>query len=164
MGAPALGIAAWSSAAPASATWPAANRIIFVPFELSHEVVVTKLCVYNGATAGANTFDVGIYTKDVVRIVAAGSTSGGSTSALQEIDITDTILAPGQYYMGMVCSNTTRTAFRVTTPPVNALKLMGIAQVADGVPMGAGPLTLAVPASAYIPLMGFVCYPRTLLA
>lgn len=158
-------LAAYNSAAPASATYPATNRVLGIPFILTEVVTVTKLAAYNGATANGNT-DLGIYDENFTKIVAIGNTAQAGTSALQEFDITDTILGPGRYYFVLKSDSATPTStfFRWSTPPVNALKLMGVWQNAGGAGSLAATYTPAVPASAYVPLVGMCIAPRTLLA
>jgi len=156
-------LAAYNATAPASAAWPAANRVIGIPFTLTEPVTVTKLAAYNGATASGNT-DLGIFDANFVKLVSIGDTAQAGTNALQEFNITDTLLCPGRYYFAMKNSSATSTFFRWSTPPVNALKLMGVWQNTGAAGSLAASYTPAVPASAYVPLVGMCIAPRTLLA
>jgi hypothetical protein len=89
-------------------TWPTANRAIFLPFEIYQPYTVVKMSITNGATASGN-FDIGIYDYKGNRRVSSGSTAQTGTATPQTVDITDTLLLPGLYYMALVFDNTTGT-------------------------------------------------------
>lgn len=104
MGAPfnAMGLGA------SSATNPTANKAFFIPFSVSKSLTVVKLSVQNGATASGN-LDMGIYDAGGSRLVSMGSIIQSGTSTIQEVNIADTVLAPGLYYLACVLDNTTGT-------------------------------------------------------
>lgn len=85
----------WSSNAPASAAWPAINKAIGVPFQVTETVTVYTIGVGAGATAGGN-FDAGIYL-GTARVVSLGSTAR-TASAWTTYDIADTVLTPNNLY------------------------------------------------------------------
>lgn len=102
-----------SAAAAASATWAAANTGFFYPFTLTQFATAYKLLFYVGATSSGN-IDMGIYDSQFNRIVSMGSTAmSASTNAVQALDITDTLLSPGDYFLAVACDNTTGTCFRI---------------------------------------------------
>jgi hypothetical protein len=154
-------LAAVAAAAPASTAWPSANRAILTPMRLPEIVTVTKLYWYNGATVSGNV-DCGIYTADGRLVVSTGSTAQAGTSAGQEVNITDTQIGPGIYYLALALSSATGTIFR-TAPTLAFLKAMGLLQIASAVPLPAS-ATLAAMATAYVPVVGAVIAPRTLAA
>lgn len=134
-----------------SAVWPSANRALFFPFYLGARMTATKIAWINGAAVSGNC-DAGIYDLAGTRLVSSGSTAQAGTSAIQTVDITDTILSPGTYYMALAVDNTTAAFMRVGP---NALLLAGagVAQMATAFPLP-DPATLAVVAAAYLPYMG----------
>lgn len=88
--------------------WTTANRAIFLPFSLETTVTAYQMAVVNGATLGGN-LDVGIYDVLGNRLVSKGSTAQTGTSVIQKLDITDTVLTPGVYFMAMATDSTTAT-------------------------------------------------------
>lgn len=147
------------SGVPTSATWPSANRAIYYPFYLGNPAIVRKLWWMNGTAVSGNA-DIGVFTEGGVRLVSAGSTAQSGTSALQEVDVTDTYLAPGTYYIGVVLSNTTGTMFR-WNPSLAALRMTGVAQEASALPLPST-ATFAAMSTAYLPYAGAML--RTLAA
>jgi len=105
-------VEAWSGTAGAhsSSVWPSVNAVLFMPFEVSEPVVVTKLAWHNGGTANGNV-DAGIFTLDGVKIVGVGNTAQAGTSALQEGNITDTLLPEGRYLFGLKLDGAAGTIF-----------------------------------------------------
>lgn len=134
-----------------SSTWPAANRIIYVPFYVGQDVLAQQMDCYNGTVVAGN-IDLGIYTWGGTRLVSLGATAQAGTSVPQVANITDTALSMGWYYMGLSCTSTTSTFFRTAGSNL-MLQAHGVRQEA-----GAGSLpstaTFANPASAYLPVFG----------
>lgn len=146
-------LAAVASAAPASATWPSANQAVYIPFGVTRTVTAYRAFVYNGTAVSGN-FDIGIYDSAGARVVNSGSTAQSGTSANQEVDIADTQLTPGLYYMALVFDNTTATTFRVT-PGTQLLRQAGVMLQATAFTLPAT-LTFAAPTSgAHVPIFGF---------
>lgn len=132
-----------------SAAWPAANRAIYVPFVVPAPFVAVKMFVSNGATASGN-LDAGIYDDQGNRLVSIGSTAQAGTTANQSLDITDTLLLPGVYYMALAMNGTTGTARRtnIALPLVKACGVLS-QSTAFALPATA---TFAAAQDAYIPL------------
>lgn len=130
--------------------WPAANRIIYIPFQLEIPVTVFKISWINGATVNGN-IDVGIYDESKAKVQALGATAQAGASAIQVGDITDTVLLPGQYWMAMSSTSSTGIVFS-TGFSARIAQSVGVQQEA-----GAGSLptnaTFANPASAVFPFM-----------
>ena len=103
-------LAANAAAAPASATWSAANRALYLPFIVTETITIVKLWVLNGATASEN-IDMGIYNPTGVRQVSIGSTAQSGTSDKQEFDIADTVLTAGIWYLGIAKDGILGTVF-----------------------------------------------------
>lgn len=92
--------------AAASVAWFSANDPCAYPFRLSEPGTVKKLGWVNGTAAGGNV-DIGVYSTAWVRLVSTGSTAGSGNSLWQWVDVTDTALAAGKYYLAMSRDNTT---------------------------------------------------------
>lgn len=153
-------IASTANQFPADALYPTAGLVIFVPFWVPEPTIVTKLWWYNG-TAVAGNVDVGIYNEDATRIVSAGTTAAAGTSTTQSVNITDTTIARGAYYMAICCSDATTQRLHAAVPSAGIPQSLGLLQQA-GVTLplstGASPATFAKYATAYIPLFGLQCY------
>ena len=86
-------------------TWPAADRAIFIPVMCSGYFTVKKFAIENGAVSG--NLDAGIYTSEGKLVVSTGSTAMSGANSWQTIDVTDTQIPPGLYYLAMAINNTT---------------------------------------------------------
>ena len=96
-----------------SAIWPVANKAYFYPFHLDDWATAYQLLFWVGGVSSGN-IDVAIYDSQKNRIVSAGSTAMSATvNTVQELNITDTVLPPGDYLLGFACDNITGTCFRV---------------------------------------------------
>lgn len=138
--------------AHASAVWPAANRAIYIPFELDRAMLVTQMYCQNGATTAGNV-DVGIYAGDGTRRVSSGSTAQSGTNAVQTFDITDTWLGPGVYYMALASDSGSATFFRLAHGAPNDWLVWGGLQQAAAFPLPAT-ATFAVNTTIYLPAFG----------
>ena len=143
----------------ASAAWPSANRAIFIPFHLDEPTIITAIGVPNGATATGN-FDVGIYDVAGTKIVSSGSTAQAGTSAIQTVDITDTLIGPGDFYMAIAMDGTSGTMYSTNSPAVSHLRMAGMLQMASAFPLPAT-ATFATITSAYVPGLLLATSPRT---
>jgi len=90
--------------------WPAANLAIFLPFTIG--VITTFVKLFYSATASSGNVDMGIYDDQGNRLVSMGSTAMALTNLTQILDITDTTLLPGSYYLAMACSTNVTATFR----------------------------------------------------
>src|SRR5512139_3522493 len=117
-------IGAWScvpqvtlTTPPTSATYELANRAVYVPVLVPVTCVAKRLWWANGSTVSASyNVDVGVYLdasfKPGTKLVSTGSTAQGTASEVQFVDVTDTTLAPGRYWLALSCSSTSATFFR----------------------------------------------------
>ena len=136
------------AAANASTTWPAANRALFSPIVVSTTTTFLQMAVIVGTQSG--NLDVGIYDELGNRLVSAGSTAVAA-AGVQVVNIGDTTVGPGCYFLAMSCDNTT-AAFQAVTVPVGLLlQTMGVQQQALGSVTLPDPATFANPASAFVP-------------
>ena len=145
-----LAISAAGSDLTVAAAWPAANRVIYVPFTLSVPFTVKQMGWVNGTVNAAANIDLGVYDISKTKLVSTGSTAMSGANQIQIVDVTDTVLVPGYYWAGMVVSTVTTATFFRTAIAALLLNACGLQQEASGVPLP-GTATFANPASAYCP-------------
>lgn len=137
--------------------------IYFFPFRIYEPAVAVKMSYVVGATAAGNV-DLGIYDSQGNLIVSTGLTAQGTINTLQELDITDTLLNPGQYFMAIKCTDGTGTAFLTTQVDENALANRPVYTEAGGA--GAAlptTATLALSAQATIAFIAMGVHFNTLI-
>lgn len=133
--------------------WPAANRAIYIPFEIDVPLVAQKM-VYGISTIAAGNFDMGIYSETGTRLVSTGSTALPGSGTFQSVTITSTTLVPGTYFMAMNVDTGTPTFNRVGGLPAGTLQMCGVQQQAVGAVTLPSTATFANPASAFLPVIG----------
>lgn len=137
----------------ASGTYPAINRALGFMFTVGDYFLVRKVWWVNGATATTDSADVAVYTEDgATRLVAAGATAIATANVVQEVDVTDTLLAPGRYWAVYNQNGTTATPVMWAHAVVH-MRPMGFAQFAGAVALGTS-FTPAAVAAANFPLFG----------
>lgn len=136
----------------ASAAWPAANLAMYVPFRVVTPIIATQMFVLNGGTANGD-IDIGIYDSSGTRLISSGATAQSGTNTFQLIDITDTLLGPGQFYLAISLSSGTGTTTRVNTSSAQLLQCYGLAQEASAHPLPVT-ATFATIGQAYVPIFG----------
>lgn len=132
--------------APAAANWPNANTAILIPFELPQAATVTAASYYSNSTTG--NIDIGVYTFAGTRLVSSGSTA--AATGWTNIDLTDTLLQPGRYYMAFVRSATASTFSVAPASPIDAA--MGVKRQNSALPLPAT-ATLIDAVNSYIPVV-----------
>lgn len=146
------------TASTASSGWHVANKPIGIPFVLNDAVVVTHLGWRSGSSVGSN-HDIGIYDENWKRICSAGSTAGaGAAQAWQFVDITDTPISPGRYWLVKVLDSTAVNRIRNTGPTsINLMGVMGVTESAtDSFPLPDPLVGMTSPiAITRLPLVGF---------
>jgi hypothetical protein len=105
---------------PASLSWGTANRVAYYPFRLDVPRIVVKGFCINGATLGnVPTLDIGVYDQAGHKLVSSGATAATPINTLQELDLADTQIGPGAFFIGLNVSWTTPgTAHTVFTATV----------------------------------------------
>lgn len=102
-----------AGAVPASATWESANRAVYYPIWVPTPCVARRVYWANGATTtGGATIEVGLYSTSGYKPgakVVSGSATQGTASEVQFVDITDTTLTPGLWWLAVTASSTTNT-------------------------------------------------------
>lgn len=96
---------------------------------------------------------MGIYDEAGARKVSTTSTAQGTISVLQVVNITDTALGPGLYYLAIAMDNITGTLSRGLAGSVARCALTGMAEMATAFPLP-DPITFATVVSDYVPLVG----------
>ncbi len=144
-----------------SGAWPLANMAIYIPVRVDTPVVVTKLFVVNGSAVTGNV-DIGLYTLDYARLLSTGSTAQSGTNAVQSIDVTDTPLDAGLYYLALALSSGGATTFRQAPATVLACRVAGQFEELSALPLPAT-MTPAASANAYVPLFGALLSPTTVI-
>ena len=107
---------------PNTATaWGTQYRAIYVPIRVVDRCVVRKLGFASAAAAAGNV-DVGLYDANGARLVSSGPTTKTGTG-VQVVDVADTTIGPGLYYIGLNNDTTTDTVTALAgTAPVPAAR------------------------------------------
>lgn len=132
--------------------WPAAKRVIYQPFRVPEVLTVRQLWIDNGGTVSGNV-DVGIYTRDGVKLVASGSTAQAGINAPQLFDIADTQLGVGVFYLALTLDNATGVLTESALPTA-VLQMLGIKTETTGSFGLPATATFGDPADAYLPYGG----------
>jgi hypothetical protein len=139
------------STSPASTAWPTANTAVYIPFRVFAPFLVAQIAWANGSAVSGN-IDAGIYDAVGTRLVSAGSTVQSGAAAVQTVDITDTWIGPGLFYLALALDNTTGTVQR-TSASLARQRLTGCFQQATAFALPAT-ATFAAVATANIPVFG----------
>ena len=146
----------WPYTAPsAGGVWPAVNRAIYCPILVEDPVTVKQLVVW--PTVQSGNFDIGIYTETGKRVISKGSTAVGAANTMQPVDITDTPLTPGFYYLGMSCDNTTAAFQRSNNGDADMMTVFGVQNQALGAVTLPDPWVPINAQNAYVPLIQGLC-------
>lgn len=132
-------------------TWPSANRALFVPFRVQSRITVTKAFWVNGGAVSGNV-DIGIYSEGGARLVSSGSIAQANINLYQEVDITDTQLGTGLFFMALAVDNGTAQFVRRTTSTI-FLTPSRVYQMASAFVLPAT-ATFATVSSSYLPVFG----------
>lgn len=144
-----------------SINYPAANVGVFVPFTIPEATTFTKMFWGNGAAVAGN-IDVGLFQEDGTLIVSIGSTAQAGTTNIQVVDITDTTLGRGRYYIGMTSDTSGATQKVLASAPsaviAQCLGLLQDSACAPPLSTSANPATFVAYAQAFVPLVGVQGY------
>jgi hypothetical protein len=132
-----------------TAAWPAAALAIFVPFWIGRAVTIRQLGWING-TPVASSVDCGIYKPDGTRIISTGNTVASGANAIQRVDVTDTVLPAGNYYIAGAGLLTTVQMFR-WAPLAPICSALGVMQMASASPLPSTATMVHSNTLAYIP-------------
>ncbi len=131
-----------------AAIWPTANTAYYVAFYIDTTVTAYQMAIQVAVQSG--NLDVGIYDSLGTRLVSKGSTAVAA-AGIQVVDIADTTLTPGTYFMAMCCDNITASFRRWSTPDIQTLRCCGVQEQAVGAVTLPNPATFANPLVAYVP-------------
>jgi hypothetical protein len=84
------------------------------PLVVTEPILLVKAFVMNGATVGGN-FDIGIYDRNLNKIMSTGSVAQVGANVIQEVDMTDFWLGVGQYHLGFALDSATAAYFAWST-------------------------------------------------
>lgn len=91
-----------------AAQWATANRIIYVPVRFPRRLLVRQLG-WQASSVAAGNCDVGIYDFAGTRLVSTGSQTNTVGATARVIDVTDTWVGPGLFYLALNNDTTTDT-------------------------------------------------------
>lgn len=142
-----------------SGAWPSANDPCAIPFTLNDAAVITHLGWRNGSAAGSN-HDIGIYDEAWNRLVSTGSVTSVAASSLWNfVDVTDTPIRAGRYYLVKVIDSTSanRSRYWSHTATVGLTTMLGLKETStDSFPL---PSTLSGMGDTIthtrVPIVGF---------
>lgn len=145
----------------ATGTYTTASTAIAIPLVITHPFVVRKVFWHNGTTATTDSADVGVYTEAGARLVSGGGTAISGAASVQEVDVTDTALKPGRYWLAYVQNGTTATPVRCAFGSAAVARMIGSAGMASAYPL---PSTFTFAAATILTLPMFGIASRTLVA
>lgn len=148
LGSNSLGNGLLTGTAFAGNGWPASSRALFVPFRLAFPATVYQMACGTGTGTTGN-FDLGIYDSGGNKIVSTGSTAKTTASSERIVNITDTLLLPGLYYLAMATDGTTNY-LSVVPGNLGFCKLLGMRQMASAFALPTT-ATYATMSTAYLP-------------
>lgn len=138
--------------APSSQNYVTALLSVFIPFWVPVPITIFKMGWGNGAAVAGN-IDVGIYKPDGTKMVSSGSTAQSGTGTLQVVDVTDTFLMRGLYYLAMSSDTSGATQKVIAALPAAGIpQSLGLLQQVSSFPL-TGPMTFARYTAAFVPLV-----------
>lgn len=134
--------------------YPAANRAYYSEIIMPTRFKVARFFTqYSGTTAG--NFDIAIYRANLSKIIGTGATAKLTATAnlTQYVDVTDTPLPPGRYFLGFAHDGT--VSWNEFSPTLAAmLKIGGMWQQASAYTLP-DPMVPALITDSYFPVFGF---------
>lgn len=119
--------------------WTTASTALYMPITISAPLLAQQMAVDVSVQAG--NLDLGIYTENGTRLVSAGSTAVGA-AGVQAVNIADTWLAAGTYFVAMNCDSGT-ASFVGYSIQMNQTRSSGIMEQAVGAVALPSPATFA---------------------
>lgn len=147
--------------APASATYPAAQRAYYYPIVIPVACTMYRFFWLNGATASTDDIQVGIYNDNDAgtdgpgtAVLRGTATLASGANICQFDNITDTALYPGRYWLAIWGEGTTTTLQRAA-PSASLNRMFNgylESSLVSGLPATATPAQNTTP---YVPMFGF---------
>ncbi len=117
--------------------WVVANKAYYYPFKLYDWATVYQLMFFVGSASSGNV-DIGIYDGQGNRIVSAGSTAMSATAnTIQVINVTDTVLPPGDYFLALARDTTSGNQYATGIADELGLSQFPIYEEASAFPLPA---------------------------
>jgi hypothetical protein len=137
----------------ATVAYPAANLAIYVPFWVQAPYTIRQVFWANGTPiAGTENIDVGVYDAGKRKIISSGSTLQVNDASTQAVDVADTVIGPGLYFMAIATDSLTQ--FRsIAMGSLAFYKTLGAYQEASAFSLPTN-ATFAAPTSDYLPIFG----------
>lgn len=149
-----MGLFNMSGAGGNLATWPTANLAIFVPIHIWRTLTLRSFVFQRGVASG--NCDAGIYRTNFTRIISTGSVAAAGVT--QVVDVEDTVLERGQYFLALSYDNTTATTRRITLTNTWSGRMIGMLEQSTAFPLPStaspAPITAAGTNLRY-PYIGF---------
>jgi hypothetical protein len=121
-----------ASAYPGSAT-VTSNRARFVPIVIHRSCTAYRM-IWLGAGGASGNCEVGIYTESGTRLVTSGAVA--CTPNINVVDIPDTELSAGRYYLAHALSSSTQTV-TVAVATINYVRSLGCGNASSAIPLPA---------------------------
>lgn len=137
-----------------------ADKALYIPVVFPEAVTAVKMWyVTGGTTNNAANIDLGVYDTSGTRLVSTGSTAynQNNNSTFTVIDIADTVLPAGLYYLALVCSSTNSgTQFMRWDMGTVGFAPSGSLVEASALPLP-DPATWAIPTTeSFLPMFGIL--------
>jgi len=141
--------------------WPSASKAFYYPFYIGSPVTVYQLGWENGNVAN-NNIDLGVFSYAKSKLVSTGGTAQSGTSVVQLVDVTNTVLTPGQYWWGFVIDGITgKVVNRTGSLSLTRMNAFGVKQETAAYPLPST-ATFANPSTTgTIPLILMMTNPST---
>lgn len=137
----------------ASATYTAANKVLYFPIDISRVCTAYRFFWVNGTTASTDNIQVGLYDLSGNALQRGASTLASGVSQPQFDNITDFVVYPARYYLAIWCNGNTTHLLR-TAAGLNSQRMSGAFEQTNqsSLPQTA---TFATNNFNYMPLFGF---------
>lgn len=142
----------YQSSAATSTAWGTANRAIYVPIRVPHRITVKELGYVCNSTATGN-IDIGLYDSAGTRLASTGSTAKANSTKTVALDVTDTTIGPGLYYVALNNDTTTDTFYCFSDTAPNPAARGILTQAVGAVTLPATATWALDQTLAFIPLL-----------
>lgn len=124
-----------------------ANVPVAMPFALSEGATIFQLGWYNGSSTQSGNVDIGVYDTSWNRKVSGGGTAASGTSVWQWVNVADTSIPSGRYYLVIVRDSAVTHAVAGSPSGAAIMGLFGVMDSATAAYPLPDPLTNMVSAA-----------------